>query len=263
MTKVHEFTDSLRNIVRTPAAAALLTGGALYGVSRLAYPWVAGAIQHTSSVLGMGDRQSQEELAYELNTNKSRHKIPLILAALGSGLVAASSYNPSPALKWGGLFDRWDDPRRAISTEGIKRAFGQGHNKAASSSMFSWDMTNDQTDLDFGKLIPIKMANDVVFNDPNTEIYQKGNALDIINKAAQGSHNGKMTAGSLFDSALNKVQNNLTMGGVTNAAVRATIGYGMAKAFTNTMCSLVDMPKPLRDGIVTLGMVSNVIQGLD
>jgi hypothetical protein len=37
----------------------------------------------------------------------------------------------------------------------------------------------------------------------------------------------------------------------------------MAKAFTGAMGSLIDMPKAVRDGIVTAGMITNIIQGLD
>jgi hypothetical protein len=107
------------------------------------------------------------------------------------------------------------------------------------------------------------MTKDIVMNDPSSEIYQKGNALDIINTASHNNDDGKISAGSLFDSALNKVQRNLTLSGVAEAGVRSLIGYGMAKAFTNTMCHLVDMPKPVRDGIVSAGMITNVIQGLD
>ena len=112
-------------------------------------------------------------------------------------------------------------------------------------------------------MIPVRMAKDIIMNDPASEIYQKGNALDIINNASSNNDNGRMSAGNLFDSALNKVQRNLTLSGVAEAGVRSLIGYGMAKAFTNTMCHLVDMPKPVRDGIVSAGMITNVIQGLD
>ena len=260
----------MKKLVPNPAIAALLAGGAVWGGSKLAYPLISGAAKHVAKTMGMGDPESQQDIETNFNSSKYKTGLPIILGGIGATGVLATSYNPSPALEWGGLFDSWDDPRRSISKERITRAYTQGiktgHNKNGSykkaSEDFSWDI-NDQSYLDFGKILPVRMTKDFILNDPNAEIYQKGNALDIINRASGNNDNGKMSAGSLFDSALNKVQQNLTLSGVAEAGVRAVIGYGMAKAFTSTMCNLVDMPKHLRDGIVSAGMITNVIQGLD
>ena len=273
MTSVSEYLKPLKKLAPNPLLAALWTGGLVYGASKLSYPFISGAAKHTAAQLGMGDPESQHDIETNFNNSKYKTWVPIILGGLGAAGVLASSYNPSPALSYGGLFDSWDDPRRAVSKEGIAEARRRAARLKNSSkteesdrlmknASFSWDI-NDQTSLDFGKMLPVRMTKDIIMNDPDSEIYQKGNALDIINNASGYNDNGRMSAGSLFDSALNKVQQNLTLSGLAEAGTRAIIGYGVAKAFTNTMCNLIDMPKPLRDGIVSAGMITNVIQGLD
>lgn len=278
MATVSEYLKPLKRLAPNPLLAALWTGGLVYGASKLSYPFIAGAVKHTAAQLGMGDPESQHDIETNFNSSKYKTWVPIAIGGLGAAGVLASSYNPSPALSYGGLFDSWDDPRRSVSKErirndreraarldrldGYSRVEERDRLMKTASDHFSWDI-NDQTSLDFGKMLPVRMTKDFIMNDPNAEIYQKGNALDIINNASHNNDNGKMSAGSLFDSALNKVQQNLTLSGVTEAGTRAIIGYGMAKAFTNTICNLVDMPKPLRDGIVSAGMITNVIQGLD
>lgn len=279
MASVSDYTKGFQRVVPNPALAALLAGGLLYGGSSLAYPWMKGALKHVASQLGMSDPESQADLEQNLSSDKYKKWLPVILGATGAAAVLGSSYNGSPALKWGGWFNSWSDPRRSVSSKGIAEATDSENRLhgldagnmyvntedklgKTASDLFSWDI-NDQTNLDFGKLLPVRMSKDIILNDPHTELYQKGNALDIINNASGGSDTGRVSAGSLFDSALNKVQQNLTLSGITEAGIRALIGYGAAKAFTSTMCNLIDMPKPLRDGIVSAGMITNVIQGLD
>ena len=247
MAAIHTYIDPIKRILPNPLIAALATGGIVYGASRLAYPLVSGAFKHMGSRFGM-DPTGIDELSYELDTPENKKKIPAVLAALSTAAILASSYDGTSKVKYGGLLSRWDDPNRGIA-------------KDASFGMMS--QLHDQTELDFGKLLPVRTTKDIIMNDPNAEIYHKGNALDIVNKASGFKDNGMMTAGALFDSTLNKVQQNLTLGGVTNAAVRGVIGYGMAKAFTGAVGSLIDMPKSVRDGIVTAGMITNIIQGLD
>lgn len=247
MASVHEYIEPFKRILPNPAVAAAATGGLIYGLSRLAYPVVVGAARHLGHSFGMSEEDA-DGVAYELESDKNRKKVPMMLAALSTAALLASSYDNTSKVKYGGLFSSWDDPARGIK-------------KDASFGMLS--QLHDQNDLNFGKLLPVRTTKDIIMNDPNAAIYQKGNALDIINKASGFKDNGTMTAGSLFDSTLNKVQQNLTLGGVTNAAVRGVIGYGMAKAFTSTVGSLIDMPKSVRDGIVTAGMITNIIQGLD
>lgn len=278
MASVSEYIKPFKRLAPNPILAALWAGGLVYGASRLSYPLITGAAKHTAAQLGMGDPESQHDIDTNFNSSKYKKWVPIILGGLGAAGVLASSYNPSPDLSYGGLFNSWDDPRRAISKkrkeEHLRRSNRIHHMDSSSmieerdrlaktaSDVFSWDI-NDQTYLDFGKMLPVRMAKDIIMNDPDSEIYQKGNALDVINNASRHNDNGRMSAGSLFDSALNKVQQNLTLGGIAEAGTRALIGYGVAKAFTSTMCNLIDMPKPLRDGIVSAGMITNVIQGLD
>ena len=278
MASVSEYLKPLKKLAPNPLLTALWAGGLVYGASKLSYPLISGAAKHTAAQLGMGDPESQHDIETNFNSSKYKTWVPIVLGSLGAAGVLASSYNPSPALSYGGLFDSWGDPRRSVSKEGITEARKRAARLArlenssrieerdrlmkTASDYFSWDI-NDQTSLDFGKMLPVRMTKDIIMNDPDSEIYQKGNALDIINNASGYNDNGRMSAGSLFDSALNKVQQNLTLSGLAEAGTRAIIGYGVAKAFTNTMCNLIDMPKPLRDGIVSAGMITNVIQGLD
>lgn len=247
MAALHTYLDPIKRIIPNPLVAALATGGLVYGASRLAYPLVSGALQHAGSRLGMSN-QDVEELPYELERPDNKKRIPAILAALSTAAILASNYDGTSKVPYGGLLSKWNDPRRDLMKE---------------ASFGGLADINDQTEIDFGKLLPIRMTKDIVMNDPGSDIFHKGNALDIINKASGYQDNGSINAGQLFDSALNKVQQNLTLGGVTNAAVRGVIGYGMAKAFTGAVGSLIDMPKSLRDDIVTSGMITNIIQGLD
>lgn len=255
MASVSRYLEPIQKFIPNPATAALATGALLYGGTKLAYPWMSGAVRHVALKTGITSPEELAEIEQNMQKPSTRTWLPAIVAALGAGGVLASTYRSSDHLPLGGWFIHWDDPRRSLPSK-------TGSTTKAASDLFNWDIA-DQTSLDFHKMIPVRMAQDMVLNDPNTEVYQKGNALDIINTAAGGKNTGKMSAGSLFDSALNKVQRNLTLGGITDSAVRGVLGYGTAKAFTNAVSSMVDMPKGVRDGIVSLGMLTNIIQGLD
>ena len=247
MATIHDYINPIKKLLPNPLIAALATGGLVYGMSRLTYPLVTEAAQFAGGRLGMSE-EDLSDLPAELNSEKNKKRIPALLAALTTAGMLASSYDGTSKVPYGGWFSDWDDPRRTMHKDA---SFGQ------------LSMLPDQTPLDFGKMLPIRMTKDIVMNDPNANIYHKGNALSIINNAAGTSNTGSITAGQLFDSTLNKVQQNLTLGGVTNAAIRGVIGYGMAKAFTGAVGSLIDMPKSVRDGIVSAGMITNIIQGLD
>lgn len=245
-----------------PAIAAGLLGLSTYGAAKLATPLIENAYKHisrkmnTKTVIGPDGKPHLVQEEPEELSERDKLSIPYVLGIGATGATLASSWRNNQGLPFGGLFTSWDDPRRANPP---KPKAKQASVKQATYN-FSWDM-NDQTEVDFGKLIPVRMAQSMVINDPYTEVYHKGNALDIINNASNGNDN-KITAGSLFDSALNKVQKNLTAQGITNAVIRGAIGYGMAKAFTNTVSSFVDMPKGVQRAIVDAGMITNVIQGL-
>lgn len=279
---INDVVEPFRNITRNPFGAALLTTGAVWGTSKLMYPALKRSIEHlTKQVQGrnvMYDAQgnpiampeppkTKEQLRQE---RKDEARIPWLLGGIAGALVLAGSMRPIKGDALGGIFTRWDDPIRLAPPDPdhwimkgknmLESLNKKGSTKKASDT-FSWDIP-DQTTMDFGRIIPVKAATDIIMNDPYTEIYHKGNALAIINDASRGGQDNKMTAGSLFDSALNKVQRNLTVQGVTNAALRSVIGYGVSKAFTNTIGNLVGMPKGMRDGIVSAGMITNVIQGL-
>lgn len=263
MDKKEEFTLStiptaLKNVTRTPLGGALVTGALTWGASRLAYPILANLGKGFVKRVWTGDEaMTDEELDEELHGENSRLKKwgPLALGGLTTAAFLASQYNPNDTVldnvkSW---FKNWPGMSKNNSF--------QIQMTKNSSEMFNWDI-NDQTYLDFGKLIPIRTAQSIILNDPNTEVYQKGNALDVINDAAKGRNTGTVSAGAVFDSALNNVQKNLTVAGVANATIKGIVGYGIAKAFTNTLGSMVDMPKDLRNAIVNTGMISGIVKGM-
>ena len=261
--EVSRIANLLQSVVPNPAAAAGIAGITLWGGSKLFYPQLKKAIKQLTTPPG---QTPEPEIPDELKTPeqleqeaKDERNIPIILGGLGIAGTLASQWSGAKGLPMGGLFSDWNDPKRYNPPKNPRRSLTSMFKGA--SANFSWDI-NDQSTLDFGKIIPVRYAQDMVMNDPYTEIYHKGNALDIINNASRDGQDNKISAGSLFDSALNKVQKNLTAQGVVNAALRGTIGYGIAKAFTNTVATVTDMPKGLQDAIVSAGMITNIIQGL-
>lgn len=255
MATIAEYIDPLKKLTMNPLFAGLLTGGVVAAGSRLAYPLASGALSRVYSHMGTSPAETAE-LDRELNGYNSKWKtwLPLALGGMTTAAFLASAYNPSTGLK--SLVLPWGN--RSLPAVPKKSSTVFIPDKTA-SDYFDWNI-NDQSYLDFGKIIPVRTAKDIVLNDPNSEVYHKGNALSIINNAAAGKPT--VSAGDLFDSALNTVQRNLTLEGVTGAAVRGVIGYGMAKAFTNTIGSMMDMPKAIRNAIVDTGMISSVITGL-
>lgn len=265
---VNDVVRPFRWLTHSPMGAAALVGLTTWGGSKLLYPQLKKAIKHITTPPG---QQPEPEIPDEYKTpeelaqaKKDERNIPLILGGLGLAGTLALSYSNAKGLPFGGLFSSWDDERR-YNPPGDSNGYGlfEPIRKlfTKNESDMSWDI-NDQTPMDFGKLIPVRMATDIIMNDPYTEIYHKGNALSVINDASRNGQDTKMTAGSLFDSALNRVQKNLTAQGVANAALRGTIGYGVAKAFTSAIGAVTDMPKGMQDAIVSAGMVTNIIQGL-
>ena len=273
---INDVVEPLRKITVNPVGAAALTAGSVWGLSKLTYPLLKRSIKHITNQIKSRNTAYDEqgnpvEVPEEFKTPEQRKEeikdetmIPYILGGLAGAFVLAGNYAPLKGKAVGGLFTRWDDPVRqepADPNHWMIRMFKESSMNKRASDGFSWDIP-DQTIMDFGKIIPVKAATDIIMNDPYTEIFHKGNALSIINDASHGGIDSRITSGSLFDSALNKVQKNLTAQGITNAALRSVIGYGVSKAFTNTIGDLVGMPKGTRDAIVSAGMITNVIQGM-
>ena len=244
-----------KGVTYSPLGAALALGGAAWGASRLAYPLLSRLGKAMVSNTSAGQDVSDEELEEELNGENSLFKkwAPLAIGGLTTAAFLAGQYNPK--LGFG------ENLKKYVLPWNKRASYVQVPMRKEATEMFNWDI-NDQTYLDFGKLIPIRTANEIILNDPHTEVYQKGNALSVIQDASGGRNVGSVSAGAVFDSALNNIQNNLTVAGVANAAVKGIVGYGIAKAFTNTIGNMVGMPQDLRNAIVNTGMVSGIIKGM-
>ena len=236
-----------QSITGSPLGAAALTGAALWGGSRLLYPTITGAIGAYARKAGIasaaGDDQMQE-FEQEMADKKSPYYkwIPIGLGALGAaGVLGATADTRSIGNFFRGM-TTWDRfPKQA-------------------SVSYNWN-TNDQRSVPFEKMIPVRSTKQMVLSDPYLQVYQKGDIVSVINDATKPADTG-VRLGKIFDSALNRIEDDLSLRGLTNAVTRSVAGYGMAKVLTGAIGNMMELSPSTREKVQDAGMFANVIGGI-
>ena len=120
-----------------------------------------------------------------------------------------------------------------------------------------WGDQGYQPSFDFNTPLTQRTTVDLFANNPyiKDKSYERNLGTSIIMGAP--SYGGQITLGGVYDSAVNKFQKKLTLGGLAGSAVKGAVAGGLASLFTDTIGAVVGMPDPLRRSVAnTVGFAN-------
>lgn len=113
------------------------------------------------------------------------------------------------------------------------------------------------------QLLNTQATMDLFRSDPvlsTYDPYAKNFGTSIIASASNGARNTSL--GSIFDSAVDKLQGRMTLSGMSNTALNAATSYATASLFTNAVGTMMGLPKGTRDNIISAGTWAGTISSI-
>lgn len=261
--------QAYQSVVPNPAAQALLAGGALYGLSRLAWNPIVNTIRSIARVPGKAagglTDDEWDEAMDELESNSKYKKwVPV---AIG-GLAAAGSFLPSfKANKqyWG--FGKWNPQTSYYHNNENQLGFNSGIKKAGSlqktaEDMFAFD--GYVPAVDFSQAVNARNAVDLFTNDPflQNHQYAKNMGTAIIADAANRTGANNTTLGNIFDSAVNKIENKLSLSGLAEVGVKTVLSNATARLFTGALGAMTGLSPDNQRALIDAGTWAGAITAI-
>ena len=275
-TPIATAVQAWRKVAPSPAAQALLLGGGTYLLSRLAWNPVVETIRSLGRIPGkalskMTDAEWAQAMA-ELKADPAYRKwLPIALG--GSAALASTGLTWAPNREYFGQFS-WDAPVTFDADTSNKkwREYLRLHpdryaNKTASLHKRADDMfeyTGYVPDIDLSQVINARNAQSLFTNDPflQNDAYVKNMGTAIVANAAIQQHTNKPTLGGVFDSAVDKIENKLTFGGLAEVGVKSVIANATARMFTNVLGKMVSMSPETQRNLVDAGTWAGTISAI-
>lgn len=261
-----------------PLITSLLLSGGVFGLGRALWNPSIETLRVIGRPFGKAQLGSNEAWDAAMDRAKSdsslRWWLPTVAGAatLGGALLHFGSPN-KPG--WG--LTSWTAPSVATqSTAGPSlplRKERNTENKQKGDTITELDKdTVDKTasldsfvqDLDWQKPLNLATANSL-FNDTQAFGGEQAARLTgkaIVNNAALTNNTLQPTLGNVFDSALDKINNKLTLSGVFQTGVRTMVANGAARLFTGALDSVCDLSPAARRTLVDAGTWAGAITSI-
>jgi hypothetical protein len=261
--------QAYQSVVPNPAAQALLAGGALYGLSRLAWNPIVNTIRSLARVpgkamSGLSDEEWDEAMDELESNSKYKKWVPV---AIG-GLAAAGSFLPSfKANKqyWG--LGQWNPRTSYYHRDKNQLGFNSGLPKAGSvqkcaEDLFSFD--GYVPAVDFSQTVNTRNAVDLFTNDPflKNHQYAKNMATAIVADAANRTGTNNTTLGTVFDSAVNKIENKLSFSGLAEVGVKTVLANAGARLFTGALGAMTGLSPESQRTLIDAGTWAGAITAI-
>lgn len=237
-----------------PLTSPLLTatglGLGVYGLATTTQPLVRGALHATAKALRrpferkLGRPPEQENDEMEDDDIEPVGKKPAaILGGLASLAALYHFYDPRDGL---GSLLHWH------KTAGLDLD-GQSGMPGGYVQDLDW-----KKPISLYEAAPLFGADSHLKDDP----YTRRMGISILSSAAQREGSAYPTTGSIYDSAVQKLNSKLTVGGVIQTGVRTVVANGLARLFTGALGTMVDLDKDTRDDLVSAGTWAGAISSI-
>lgn len=113
-----------------------------------------------------------------------------------------------------------------------------------------WQSIGYQPSFQFDQVINSNEVKQIFDQNPilNSDRYAKNFGKSIINAAPTFNY-GNTTLGSIYDSAVNKFQNKMTLHGVAKQGLKGLVSGALAGMFTDTLGTVMGLPSASRNTI--------------
>lgn len=252
----------LKDKTGNPLVAASLLGLTTWGLGRLAWGPVIETIRSLGRPFHRDPRSAAEweqDMDYVKETSKAKTWLPILGALAAAGGASYLFYKPNQ--EWGGMLD-WNAPNKPLINnskyEWDNRNFQPKLVKAASYS----DMY--MQDIDWNQPVNLGVARSLftpsAFNNGFDGARLTG--ASIVNNAAIQQGTMHPTLGAVYDSAIDKIDKNLSFGGLMRAGVKATVANGAARLFTGALGAVCDLSPKTRQSLLDAGTWAGAITSI-
>lgn len=271
--------DWYRSHVKSPLATSLILGLGTAGVTRLAW----GPVVETIRSLGRPFRKKLKPMLAdgkgrfdydktidEIKENSEyRWKIPMAFGLIAAGLPLYANYDKRK--QGNGLlsYDAPFVPAAPSSRPERGSYYNENQIMASMPKTASWDMFSDSSaiytqDLDWQKPIPVSSATSMFSSDPHfqNDPYTRQMGLSIINNAAIQQQTNSPTLGGIFDSAADKIEKKLTLGGIASVGVKTVVANGAARLFAGALDAVCDLSPSAKRTIIDAGTWAGAITSI-
>lgn len=269
---VSRMVQGYQSIVPNPLVSSLLLGGAVYGLSSLAWNPITDTVRSLGRLPGkaLGDMTDAEwDEAMDNLQNNPRYKrwIPLALAGLGGGAHLLTNFK---ANKEGyGLLD-WNPKTVYYHNDRNQLTFNQGmHGQKKTGALHKsaenlFEFDNYVPAVDFAQAVNARDAIGLFTNDPHLANHQYARNLgtSIIADAALRAGTNNPTMGGVFDSAVNKFENKLSFAGVAEVGVKTVVANGAARLLTGALGAVCGLPPEAQRHIVDAGTWAGAVTAI-
>lgn len=275
--------EGYKSIVPNPLTSAIIAGAGAYGISRLAWKPIVNTIKSVARVPGkalggMTDEEWDDAMEELKNNSSYRRWIPAAIGALAFGGHTFASYTPTERygglLHWNGTPSGYSNPKQKYVhpnttrqfTNSAQQVFNPNAKRIASlqkqADLYSYD--GYVPEFDFSKPVNFRHAQALFTNDPflQNEQYVKNMGTAIVANAAQRAGTNNPTLGSVFDSAVDKIDKKLTFEGLTSIGVKSVISNSAARLFTGVLGTMMDLSPEARRNLVDAGTWAGTITAI-
>lgn len=245
-----------------PLFTALLLGLGSYGVGRLGWKSTVETLRSLGRPLGRkllstgSDARSLAEADDNWNTAMDNLKqdshlarwVPVGIGALTTGLALEVFRNPKQPHQ--GLL-KWYPKTASFNDAPYIRTQEMG-------------MDPYVTELDWNRRIPAADVVGLFKNDPHLDdqMYARNMGISIVSDASINNHTRNPSLGNIFDSAVNKIENKLTFGGLTNVALKTAVANGVSRLFANSVGAMMDLSPKARQNLVDAGTWAGAVTSM-
>lgn len=249
---VSDIAATFKKYVPSPAAAAILAGLPVYFVGRKLWSPVTSTAASLFRPVGVqmfggGDKGAllyNQVVQGIQNDEQAKSVVPTVAAAgtaAGVAWLLANKDQPGYGLfKWG----------------------SDMHKKGA---FYMDDNPTYEQALDWDKPLNANAAVSLFTNDPYMQYgdtYAKHMGTAIITNAAMQGHTTQPTLGGIFDSAAQKIDSKLSLGGLLHVGKRALLSNGLAKLFTGALDTMYSLPQNAKDNLISAGTWAGTISAI-
>lgn len=275
---VSSAVESYRQKGLPPWATAAALGLGAYGLTRLAWkPFVRTfrSLKRPALVRSYPGGAAAYDADTEYQTrNRKLSRIFAVVAGLGAASASAFAFSDSSKPWWG--MRSWTDTGSAAPATGRYGKSSEANRPLVSPK----DLTHTERpaalakhaaldsylqELDWSKPINIAKA-DNLFQPgsgfgPDDDLARL-TGRSIINAAPRGPVPGTTTLGGVFDAAVSKIENKLSISGIASTALKTTVANGAARLFAGALDTVCDLKPDTKNAIVDAGTWAGAISAI-
>jgi len=249
--------------VPIPFLRALIYGGAAYGASHMLWGPIVDTIRSLGRPLrrftGMSEAEWERSLEETKNDSSLQYKVPLIIGSLTAATPLFLNYRPAYELD-----QLWTDKPTPKLYNGNGYSFAQSDEAPLTKKESLYEYDGYVSNIDFSQSINTPSAISLFSNDPYLakQDYTRNLGTSILVDANNKTPGNYSTLGNIFDSAADKIDTKLSLGGIASTGVKAVVSNGIAKLFTTAVGTMVDLDSNTRQNLIDAGTWAGTISAI-